>query len=79
MRYLMGFRNDLDRDEVELTDTNLVQKLFNTRNMGANFEFEKYPNVLNQLQILFWHMLIELQLHVWHAYITQHEVFSIPR
>ena len=24
-------------------------------------------------------MHIELQLHVWHAYITKHEVFPIPK
>ena len=43
----------------DLYDTDLVQKLFNTRDFGANFEFEKYSHVLNLLQILFLHMHIE--------------------
>ena len=54
----------------DLYDTDLVQKLFNTRDFGANFEIEK---------VLFLHMHIELeQLHVCHAYIkpAQIEEFS---
>ena len=35
----------------DLYDTDLVQKLFNTRDFSANFDFEKgsyiYPHVLN--------------------------------
>ena len=45
----------------DLYDTDLVQKLFNTRDFGANFEFEKYPHVLNKMQILFLHMHIEIE------------------